>query len=151
MSNEIKLTEHFMLSEFTHSATAERLHIDNTPMPEYVSNLRNLCAEILEPLRRQFGPIRINSGYRCVRLNEAVGGIGNSCHLRGEAADIYIPDEETGRRYYLFLVTHTNYDQLLFEYNRRGAMWIHVSCKQELALNRHQAFPNFPVRKGGRP
>lgn len=149
MEKDTRLSEHFMLSEFTRSAVAEKLNIDNTPLPGYVDNLRNLCTEVLEPLRRQFGPIRINSGYRCEQLNEAVGGVGNSCHLRGEAADIRIADVETGKAYYRFLLNHTNFDQLLFEYNRRGTMWIHVSCRMEMAMNRHQAFPNYRAEKGG--
>ncbi|MBQ8046487.1 MAG: peptidase M15 [Prevotella sp.] len=143
MQHDKRLSEHFMLSEFTRSETARRLGIGNEPNVEQTENLRNLCTEILEPLRRAFGPIYINSGYRSARLNEAVRGVGNSCHLRGEAADIRIPDLQTGVKYYQFLRDHTNFDQLLFEYNRRDSVWIHVSCKQEIALNRHQAFPNY--------
>ena len=140
-----KLTPHFRLSEFTKSATARRLRISNQPTEEAVENLENLCNEILEPLRRQFGPIHINSGYRCPQLNEAVGGVGNSSHLRGEAADIRLRDTETGRAYYVFLLTHTDFDQLLFEHNRKGGQWLHVSCRKARGSNRHQAFPNYRV------
>lgn len=147
MYNEMTLlSEHFRLGEFTRSATAERLGIGNCPDSTQVNNLRNLCTEILEPLRRRFGKIVINSGFRSPALNEAVHGVGNSSHLYGEAADIYLPDEDTGRAYYRFIVEKCNYDQLLFEYNRRGQMWLHVSCRMEIARNRHMAFPNYRVR-----
>ncbi len=139
-TTDIRLTEHFSLSEFTRSATADRHGIDNTPDTWQVTNIRNLCREILEPLRRQFGPIHISSGFRTERLNELVGGVGNSQHMRGEAADIRIPDIDTGRCYYQFIRSRCNYDQLIFEHNRWGATWLHVSCKNEIALNRHMAF-----------
>ena len=71
--NDIQLSEHFKLSEFTKSITAERLGIDNKPGYEQVLAMRNLCREVLEPLRQHYGqPIRITSGYRCEELNRAV-------------------------------------------------------------------------------
>ena len=72
-------------------------------------------------------------------------GVGNSKHLTGEAADIYLPDEETGRAYFRFLKTLPDIDQMLFEYNRRGSMWIHVSSCLDPNENRHQVFPNYRV------
>ena len=87
--NDIQLSEHFSLSEFTKSITAERLGIDNKPGYEQVLAMRNLCREVLEPLRQHYGqPIRITSGYRCEELNSAVGGVRRSQHMLGEAADL---------------------------------------------------------------
>ena len=92
------------LKEFVESQTADTLDIDNRPDWEAVINLRNLCREVLQPLRDYEGkPIHVNSGYRCPELNEAVHGVGDSQHLYGEAADIHLPDKETGRRWYKFL------------------------------------------------
>ena len=88
----MKLSEHFDLNEFTRSATADRLHIDNSIPEEFIPNLKNLCQQVLEPLREHFGiPVIISSGYRCPALNRAVGGVPNSQHLKGEAADIILP------------------------------------------------------------
>ena len=77
----MKLSKHFSLSEFISSNTAERLGIDNVPKDKAViENLRNLCLEILQPLRDYVGaPVHINSGYRCPELNDAVGGVLNFC------------------------------------------------------------------------
>ena len=97
------LTTHFVLSEFTRSETAERLHIDNTPNEEQIANLRNLCEKVLEPLRERFGAIIISSGFRCQRLNTAVGGARNSQHKTGEACDIHLPSTEIGKAYFEFL------------------------------------------------
>ena len=65
-----KLTENFLLGEFVESETARRLGIDNTPQSwEVVVHLRQLCREVLQPLRDHVGhAIHINSGYRCIWL-----------------------------------------------------------------------------------
>ena len=62
-----KLTGNFRLGEFIESETARRLGINNTPqLWDVVVHLRQLCREVLQPLRDHVGhPIRINSGYRC--------------------------------------------------------------------------------------
>lgn len=140
------LTEHFSYNEMTRSAWAEKHGVGNTPNALQTAALQNLCRVLLEPLRQQFGPILINSGFRSERVNTGVHGVGNSRHLRGEAVDIRIPDEATGRQYYLFIRDHIDYDQLLFEYNRAGSMWIHCSVCLDPRENRHQAFPNYRAK-----
>ena len=114
----------------TRSDTAKRLGIVNECSSlEQVLNLAYLCHMVLQPLRDRFGPIRINSGYRSPELNEAVGGVSNSQHMRGEAADIYLPSVEKGREYLAFLKTLPAVDQLIWE--RSGSTcWIHVSTKR---------------------
>ena len=80
----MKLSEHFTLEEFVLSPTALRLEIDNTPSSSALSNLQSLAIEILEPLRRAWGkPIVVSSGYRCRKLNDAVGGAKNSQTEKG--------------------------------------------------------------------
>ena len=144
---EMKLSENFQLKEFVDSQTAERLKIDNRPDWEAVINLRNLCREVLQPLRDYAQqPIHINSGYRSLLLNEAVRGVGDSQHLYGQAADLHLPNLDTGRRWYKFIVEHTDFDQVLFEYRRTGARWLHISCRRDRKSNRHMAIPNFPAR-----
>lgn len=88
----MQLTEHFSLEELIASEVAARKHIDNTPPGDLIVNLRAL-AEGLERVRAVLDgkPIHVNSGYRCVALNTAVGGAGNSMHMRGLAADILCP------------------------------------------------------------
>ena len=92
-------------------------------------NLAYLCHTVLQPLRDRFGPIRINSGYRCPELNEAVGGVANSHHLRGEAADIYLPTIEKGREYLTFLKTLPAVDELIWE-QKGDTYWIHASARR---------------------
>lgn len=83
------LSKHFTLDELMKSPTATRLGIDNTPTAEHLENLRDLVEYILEPLRIHYGrPIIVTSGYRCARLNKAVGGSSTSQHCSGQAVDI---------------------------------------------------------------
>jgi len=63
----------------------------NVPEALGLNNLRYLCSEVLDPLRRHLGrPIRVTSGYRAPAVNRAVGGSATSAHVRGEAADIKV-------------------------------------------------------------
>ena len=127
--NNIQLSEHFSLSEFTKSITAERLGIDNKPGYEQVLAMRNLCREVLEPLRQHYGqPIRITSDYRCEELNSAVGGVRRSQHMLGEAADLSVPNEQ---------VEHSS---------RMRNRWLHLSCRWDRKRNRHQAIFNYKAR-----
>ena len=140
----MQLTEHFTLSEFVRSDTADRNHIDNTPTPEVIDNLRALCLNILEPARVSFGAqIYITSGYRCPALNKAVGGKSTSQHLRGEAADLQVRGVDNLRKLYRLIKDHGVFDQLLYESNRSGVRWIHVSYKS--TGNRRQAIDNYNV------
>ena len=149
----MQLTEHFTLEEFTFSSTAKARGIDNTVSSQRViENLRNLCEQVLEPLRSYANqPITISSGYRCKTLNKVVGGARNSQHMTGEAADIHIPlydfkdstgsrltDIETAREWMQWLTDNTDFDQLILETVNRKIFWIHVSCKRDRSLNRHQ-------------
>lgn len=81
--------QHFTIQELSASATAERLAIDNTPPRAARQMLTILVEQILDPIRCRYGaPIIVTSGYRCPALNTAVGGVANSHHIVGCAADI---------------------------------------------------------------
>lgn len=149
----MKLTEHFALEEFTFSSTAIARDINNSITNQRViENLTNLCEQVLEPLRDYVNqPITISSGYRCKALNKAVGGASNSQHMTGEAADIHIPpydfkdsagnsltNIEKARQWMQWLTDNTDFDQLILETSNRKIFWIHVSCKRDRSLNRHQ-------------
>ncbi len=102
-----RLSRNFRLSEFFRSYIARSLQINNFPKGEKLddvsANLQNLCKYILQPIRTAFGsPIYVTSGYRCSKLNKAVGGAKNSYHLYGRAADI-----SASNLYYLMTVIST--------------------------------------------
>ena len=126
-----KLTEHFTLHEFINSPTAIRLKIDNTPTGAIISNLLEL-SQMLEKIRTIYGkPIIIGSGYRCPRLNKAVGGVPNSQHQFGQAADIKTVSDLPQDNKVLFNICKKMVEdgtikvgQLIDEYNYN---WIHIS------------------------
>ena len=81
--------KYFSIEELVKSASAERLAIDNTPPHAARRMLTILIEQLLDPIRRRYGaPIIVTSGYRCPALNTAVGGVANSHHIVGCAADI---------------------------------------------------------------
>lgn len=88
----MKISKNFSLHEFTKSDTATRLGIDNTKVPQPVlENLKLLVDKILQPLRDAIEcPITISSGYRCLKVNAAVGGVPSSQHVIGQACDIKV-------------------------------------------------------------
>ena len=140
----MRLTEHFSIEEFERSATATKLGIDNRVPQDLIPNIKNLCQQVLEPLRRHAGtPIPISSGYRCPRLNAAVGGATNSQHLSGQAADLRIPSIAIAREWMRWIMDNTTFDQLILEHNKSGSHWIHVSCKPDVERNRHQVISSL--------
>ncbi|MDE5986534.1 MAG: peptidase M15 [Prevotella sp.] len=139
-----RLSEHFTLTEMSRSATAIRHGWKNEPTDLAVINLRLLCENVLEPLRRRFGVIRITSAFRSKRVNEAVGGAEFSQHLYGEAADIFVPNAEVGRKMFDFIRDTLPYDQLIYECRRRdNAQWLHVSYSIE--RQRRQCFMHYEM------
>ena len=93
----INLSPHFELREFTESATARKYGIVNEPPAEAVENLKALCVHTLEPLREALGlPIVITSGYRCKALNDKIGHHSDrSQHMKGQAADLVVHTDST--------------------------------------------------------
>ena len=140
------ISKNFTLEELYRSETADRMGIDNVPKDEEViENLRNLCLEVLQPLRDYVGaPVHINSGYRCKALNEAVGGVKNSQHCLGEACDIRLASSKQGREWATWIEDNCRFDQMLLEKNKNGAVWLHVSCKRDAEANR-QVFSRMDV------
>jgi zinc D-Ala-D-Ala carboxypeptidase len=126
----MKLTQHFTLEEMTKSQTGARKGIDNTPGPEVVENLKQLCENVLEKIRANFAtPITINSGYRGPALNKAIGGAKNSQHLTGQAADIEIAGIDN-KTLFNWIKDNLQFDQLILEYYKEGVPesgWVHVS------------------------
>ena len=140
---KMELTKNFSLEEMLRSDTAKRCGITNKPKAEeeteVVENLKALCVEVLQPLRDFLGkPVVISSGYRCRELNEKVGGVSNSQHLTGEAADIRVKDRHELIEIMRFIMDETVFDQLIREKSATGE-WVHVSYKRN-GNNRQQVF-----------
>lgn len=116
----MQLTEHFSLAELT---ITEVRNVDNTPNDQQLQNLRRL-AEFLEDLRVVLGkPILINSGFRSLAVNTAVGGAKKSQHMEGCAADIRVPGMTPHEVVVAVRGSKLKYQQVIREFDR----WTHIS------------------------
>lgn len=141
----MQLSPHFKLEEFTRSGTAIKYGIKNEPNAEQIANLKALCENVLEPLRQWYGkPITISSGYRSPTLNNhpEVRGATNSQHMKGEAADLHLPTIAIGRQWLVFLLDLCAFDQIIWEHNKKGCYWIHISYKR-IGTNRQLYIPQL--------
>ena len=118
------LSAHFSLGELTHTAHA---NIDNSPSDEIVYQLQLLCTRYLEPLRTQFGPLWVSSGYRCPKLNALIGGVPDSAHIFGCAADLVpMASGVTVTQMVAWLATSgLDYDQIIDE-GAGEVAWCHI-------------------------
>ena len=116
--NDVRLSPHFRLGEFVNL----NKYPDNKPTMQDVANMTYGCLMLLEPARQVVGPILINSGFRNPRVNALVGGVKNSQHQLGLAADIRPKDPRQFLRLIDFLRTFEHTDQLL-----TGNGWLHIS------------------------
>lgn len=118
--------KYFTIAEMIKSDTADRKGIDNRIPKELLPNVQNLIDKVLDPLREWYGkPIYVNSGYRCPELNKAVGGVDNSFHLGGYAADL---DTRLGKqeneRIMVHIMRTLPFTELGWE---GGGRWVHVA------------------------
>ena len=132
------ISKYFKLEEFINSQIAIEKHIDNTPNDEIIENLNWLCLKILDPLRAKLNKsIVINSGYRSLALNLAVGGTQNpiSQHTKGKAADIIVPGM-IAKDLMNFIIDETSlpFDQLIFEFES----WVHITYDKEKQIQREE-------------
>ena len=138
MSETIRVSKNFALSEMVKSATAERLNVDNSPSDIHLVNLTHLAIHILQPVRDQFGVITINSGYRSPALNAKVGGSKTSQHCNGQAADFEsfsTPNPDLAK----WIANNLEFDQLILEFYdgvNPNSGWVH--CSYNLMGNRRK-------------
>lgn len=126
----------FSLSELINSETAKKNKISNIPDISSLDNILNLIFYVLQPLRERLNkPIKINSGYRCKKLNALVGGVATSQHLKGQAADIVVQGMSVKNLIDFIKASQIEYDQLIDE-----KTWVHISFAK--GKNRGQFIKN---------
>lgn len=125
--NNAWFNRYFKVKEFIHSDTAERLGIDNTPNELVMANLSILANSLLLKPRMSMGvPFQISSGYRCPKLNKAVGGVANSYHLQGKACDLIFSDKHHLQEAAKLIVKQPLCDLVLLENAKSSHPWLHV-------------------------
>jgi len=134
--------KYFNIKELSYSRIAAEKGINNTPNSDAKRSLELLIDKCLDPIRQAYGkPVTVSSGYRNYLVNQLVGGKPASQHLKGEAADIVGSNEKETKRIFEIAKEQGNFDQLLFEKNNKGSVWVHISYKAE--GNRHQCIDNY--------
>ena len=133
-----RLTEHFSLEELTRSAKAQELARGNVPSGGVLGNLLQTAIG-LEGVRAVLGvPLQITSGYRCPAVNAAVGGVADSAHLSGWAADFVAPQFGTPFE----IVKKLTESELAFDKLIQEGGWVHVSFdprKRQQTMTAHFA------------
>ena len=146
--------KYFSLQELCASDTARRLHIENVPDSAQLENLDRLVTTLLDPLREIWGsPLIVSSGFRCKELNKLVGGVSNSYHLWGLAADIVAPStlqrSSWVNNMWLFKLIKQNMkalgvDEVIAEKSSgRRCQWVHVQIPIFGISPRYKAFCTY--------
>ena len=116
---------YFTIAELCNSDTADRRGIINRLPKEYLPHVQELINHVLDPLREWYGkPIYVNSGYRCPELNKVVGGVENSYHVSGCAADIDARNYEENKKLFDYIRENLPFTEVGWE---GGGRWIHVA------------------------
>ena len=125
----MKLSEHFSLQEMTKSQTAVRMGIDNAPDDEQLQCLTDLCRNVLDHVRSEFGPLTPSSGFRSGALCVAIGSKPTSQHAKGQAADFEVMGVDN-MELAKWIAHNLVFDQLILEYYKEGepnSGWVHCS------------------------
>ena len=113
--------------------------LDN--MPNDMNVVKNLVklAQFLQTIRNELHlPIIVTAGYRSKEVNEAVGGVLSSYHVKGLAADIKCADMDK-----LLAVLHSHLmdiDQLIIYFNKNSQLFYHIGLAEEGKVPRTQIF-----------
>lgn len=147
----MKLTANFSLEEFTASNAAEEAGIANDPTPAHLANLR-ITASGLQRARAILGnrAIVITSGYRNPRVNALVGGVANSDHAQGWAADFHVAGLTPLAAGRLLAASDLKFDQLIYE-KSRGILHLSFAPRMRRQVLTQRGGPGTPVENGLNP
>lgn len=137
----MRTPRYFSLEELLTSSTARQKSIENLPSWEIVEHLLELGL-FLDELREAWGSgIRVSSGFRNRALNKAVGGVDNSVHQIGFAADIQ-PVNGKFKEFAAFVekwLKGRDWDQAIIESNKKSR-WVHIGLYNNDHKQRHMVF-----------
>jgi len=147
----MKLTANFWLQEFEKSQTATRHGIDNSVPNILIPQIKALAINVLQPVRNEFGPTTVTSGYRSPELNRKIGGSHKSQHMKGMAADFEVAGV-SNFTVAKWIQENLVFDQLILEGHKKfipNSGWVHCSYNS-VGVNRHEVltahFENGSVR-----
>ena len=128
----MRITKHVSYAEVTQT---NQRSLPNIPSPKQLENIKLLCEKVFEPLRGWVNaPIKINSVFRSVQVNKAIGGSKNSQHMAIDGSAMDIDDtygHKTNKEMFEWIRENLTFDQLIWEFgDDNNPNWIHVSYRQ---------------------
>ena len=126
------LSKYLTLQQATASSTAQQNNIPNEPNDQQLSSLVNIGLNVYDKICDHFGiAVHVNSAFRSVALNTAVGGSRTSQHTKGQALDLDLSksiQNKTNKELFEYIVKNLEYDQVIWEYGTDNEPeWVHVS------------------------
>lgn len=143
------ISTHISFNEAIFSSTGIRLGIGNIPNEQQIERMKMWADKVFEPtrlfvsqIRKIDTPLNINSLFRCVALNKAIGGSDTSSHCAGEKSGI---DEAAGdieahypdfnnKDLFLLIKEKGAFDQLIWEFDdpsdKAQPAWVHVGFRK---------------------
>jgi hypothetical protein len=119
----LRLGRFFTLAEFERTGTG----LPNTAPAEAITCMQALVGHVLDPLRLAIGrPLRVNSGFRSLAVNTAVGGSPTSQHKEGKAADVDADGMDAEALARRVVALRLPFDQLIWYTPSRGGH-LHIS------------------------
>lgn len=137
----MKITPHFTFEELTATNQQELLEKNRAIAQQSPTDMWHL-ALFAEQVRAILNvPIRVTSGFRCVELNNAIGGSKTSQHTLFQALDIIPMGMDIEDAYEELVDSDMLYGQLILE---KGT-WIHISMgyKRENLICRKTKYTKY--------
>lgn len=145
--NNMKLSPNFTIGDLTKGGTRPIVDTQGLAAKEIACNLKGLCEQVLEPVKKAYPSMTITSGYR--RPGDVGASSAKSQHYTGQAVDIFIQGYNRKKHYEAIqqIQQLVPYDQLILEYDGSTTVWIHISFSY--TSNRKQHFTMYHhARKG---
>jgi len=126
---DFKLSTNFTYFELTKTEHRKYLDLNRIEGQDYVSNGYQLCRELLQPIRDFYNePLVVHSGFRCSKLNRAIGGSSKSQHCLFEACDFHIVEIDLEDIFNGIRNMGLKWGQLILEgWSLGHPSWIHIS------------------------
>jgi hypothetical protein len=123
------ISKYISYEEAVTSQTATRKAILNVPNEKELICMQLVGIRVFDAVREHFGtPLRVSSFFRCLLLNNAVGGSKTSQHCKGQAIDIQGTGKVTNKMIFDYIKENLDFDQLIWEFgNENNPAWVHVS------------------------
>lgn len=135
ITNDYKLSKYLTVADFIKSDTATLHKIDNR-LPKSLLENAKLTAAAYDRIYEAFnGNVKFNSGYRCEKLNDKVGGSSKSQHKHAQAFDVKGKNGVTNDSIFQWIKKNMQFNQLIREYGTISEpKWIHFGIGTKMQI-----------------